>query len=146
MLRATLSRHSQTIKKIRAKENRGFGSVATKTSLVQSDSVCTILSSLIFHALFQKTASGTVYGGIHTVTLIPGDGVGLEMATSVKSIFKAAHVPVEWEQFDITGYTDSKDDTKLRQALDSIRKNKVALKGKFRFDCLIDFAAFDLQR
>lgn len=68
------------------------------------------------------------------------------MATSVKSIFKAAHVPVEWEQFDITGYTDSKDEPKLRQALDSIRKNKVALKGKSRVDCLIDLVAFDLQR
>ena len=51
------------------------------------------------------------------------------MVTAVKTIFKAAHVPVEWEQFDLTGYTDSKDDTKLRQAMDSIRKNKVALKG-----------------
>ncbi|KAJ2988810.1 isocitrate dehydrogenase (NAD(+)) idh1 [Globomyces sp. JEL0801] len=75
------------------------------------------------------TASGTVYGGIHTVTLIPGDGVGLEMATSVKTIFRAAGVPIEWEQFDLTGYTDSKDDTLVRQAMDSIRKNKVALKG-----------------
>jgi isocitrate dehydrogenase (NAD+) len=74
-------------------------------------------------------ASGTVYGGIHTVTLIPGDGVGLELSTAVKTIFRAAEVPVEWEQFDLTGYTDSKDDTLLRQAMASIRKNKVALKG-----------------
>lgn len=51
------------------------------------------------------------------------------MATSVKTIFKAAQVPIEWEQFDLTGYTDSKDITKLQQALDSIRRNKVALKG-----------------
>lgn len=101
----------------RAFGKRQFGSVATKTSLVQSD---------------PKTASGTVYGGTHTVTLIPGDGVGLEMASSVKTIFKAAQVPIEWEQFDLTGYTTEnvKDDSgKLRQAMDSIRKNKVALKG-----------------
>ena len=54
------------------------------------------------------------------------------MASSVKTIFKAAHVPIEWEQFDLTGYTTEnvKDDSgKLRQAMDSIRKNKVALKG-----------------
>ena len=55
------------------------------------------------------------------------------MATSVKTIFRAAHVPIEWEQFDITGYTDSKDESKLRQAVDSIRKNKVALKGENRY-------------
>ncbi|KAJ3254077.1 isocitrate dehydrogenase (NAD(+)) idh1 [Boothiomyces macroporosus] len=93
---------------------RAFGSIATKSSLVQSDPL---------------TASGTVYGGKHTVTLIPGDGVGLEMAIAVKTIFRAADVPIEWEQFDLTGYTESKDDTLLRQAMDSIRKNKVALKG-----------------
>lgn len=54
------------------------------------------------------------------------------MASSVKTIFKAAQVPIEWEQFDLTGYTTEnvKDDSgKLRQAMDSIRKNKVALKG-----------------
>jgi isocitrate dehydrogenase (NAD+) len=82
------------------------------------------------------TANGTVYGGIHTITLIPGtvslisgDGIGQEMANSVKTIFKAANAPVEWEQFDLTGYTDAKDDTLLKQAMASIKKNKVALKG-----------------
>lgn len=77
-----------------------------------------------------KAPAGTVYGGVHTVTLIPGDGVGMEMATAVKTLFKAANVPIEWEQFDLTGYTDSKDDTLLRQAIASVRKNKVALKGR----------------
>ena len=38
-------------------------------------------------------------------------------------------MPVEWEQFNLTGFTDSKDDALIRQAMDSIRKNKVALKG-----------------
>ena len=53
----------------------------------------------------------------------------MEMANSVKSVFKAAKVPVEWEQFDLTGFTESKDDTLLKQAIASIRKNRVALKG-----------------
>jgi isocitrate dehydrogenase (NAD+) len=91
---------------------RFFGSVQTKTSLVHSNPIMN---------------SGTVYGGIHTVTLIPGDGIGLEMANAVKTIFRASHVPVEWEQFDLTGHSDSK--IILNQAMDSIRKNKVALKG-----------------
>ena len=67
------------------------------------------------------------------------------MATSVKAIFKAAQVPVEWEQFDLTGYTDSKDDSLLRQAMDSIRKNKVALKGSFLQLSLILTLAFTLS-
>ncbi|KAI8817705.1 uncharacterized protein EV422DRAFT_212987 [Fimicolochytrium jonesii] len=71
---------------------------------------------------------GTVYGGQHTITLIPGDGIGMEMATAVKTIFGAAEVPIEWEQFDLSGYT-KKDEVLLKQAMDSIRRNKVALKG-----------------
>lgn len=98
---------------LRFRQLRGFGTVKTKTSLVYTDPV---------------EASGTVYGGIHTVTLIPGDGVGMEMATSVKTIFKAAGAPVQWEQFDLSGYTE-RDENLLKRAMASIRKNKVALKG-----------------
>ncbi|KAI8905422.1 hypothetical protein EDD86DRAFT_211459 [Gorgonomyces haynaldii] len=77
----------------------------------------------------EAPQNGTLYGGVHTVTLIPGDGIGLEMANAVKTVFKAAGVPVEWEQFDLTGFSEAKDDTLLKQAIASIRKNKVALKG-----------------
>ena len=75
-----------------------------------------------------KASPGTVYGGKYTVTLIPGDGIGHEMANSVKTIFKAAQVPVEFEQFDVSGF--GKPDPELLKACsDSIRRNKVALKG-----------------
>lgn len=76
-----------------------------------------------------KEHAGTMYGGKFTVTLIPGDGAGHEIAASVKTIFKAAHVPIEWEQFDLSGYTDIESGTVLKQAMDSIRRNRVALKG-----------------
>ncbi|KAJ3379417.1 isocitrate dehydrogenase (NAD(+)) idh1 [Lobulomyces angularis] len=70
----------------------------------------------------------TVYGGKTTVTLIPGDGVGVEMANSVKAIFDAANVPVEFEQFDLSGHTE-KNEILSKQCLASVRRNKVALKG-----------------
>ncbi|KAI8620528.1 hypothetical protein BC830DRAFT_1098683 [Chytriomyces sp. MP71] len=73
--------------------------------------------------------NGNVYAGRHTVTLIPGDGVGMEMAGSVKAIFKAAHVPVEFETFDLSSYNPATDANKLKEAMDSIKRNKVALKG-----------------
>jgi isocitrate dehydrogenase (NAD+) len=75
--------------------------------------------------------AGTVYGGKYSVTLIPGDGVGAELTTSVKTIFKAANVPVEWEQFNVSGNAGSSD-VLLKQAMDSIRRNKEALKGNFK--------------
>ncbi|KAF9154631.1 isocitrate dehydrogenase (NAD(+)) idh1 [Linnemannia schmuckeri] len=67
-------------------------------------------------------------GGRYTVTLIPGDGIGQETASAVKTIFKAANVPVDWEQFDVSGYT-SADDKTFKQSVESLRRNKVGLKG-----------------
>ncbi|RKP14311.1 isocitrate dehydrogenase subunit mitochondrial precursor [Piptocephalis cylindrospora] len=71
---------------------------------------------------------GNKMGGKHTATLIPGDGIGQETAESVKAVFKAISAPVEWEQFDVTGYTTS-DDALFRQSLESLKRNKVGLKG-----------------
>ncbi len=42
----------------------------------------------------------------YTVTLIPGDGIGAEVTESVKTIFKADNVPIEWEQIDVSGRLD----------------------------------------
>ncbi|KXS18403.1 hypothetical protein M427DRAFT_81527, partial [Gonapodya prolifera JEL478] len=67
------------------------------------------------------------YGGVTTVTLVPGDGIGQEVCASVKDIFNAAKVPVQFEQYDISGY--KQDDALLKQATDSLRRNKVGLKG-----------------
>jgi hypothetical protein len=34
--------------------------------------------------------------------LIPGDGIGPEISDSVKRIYAAAKVPIEWEEVDVT--------------------------------------------
>ncbi|CAG8683525.1 13732_t:CDS:2, partial [Racocetra fulgida] len=60
-------------------------------------------------------------------TLIPGDGIGQETAAAVKTIFRAANVPIEWEQLDVTGHTQE-GDILFKQSIESIRRNKVALK------------------
>jgi isocitrate dehydrogenase (NAD+) len=66
----------------------------------------------------------------HTVTLIPGDGIGPEVCKAVIQIVAAAGVEIEWEEIagriDPTQTTDSPVNMK---ALESIRKNRVALKG-----------------
>ncbi|KAJ2766508.1 isocitrate dehydrogenase (NAD(+)) idh1, partial [Coemansia nantahalensis] len=68
------------------------------------------------------------YGGTYTVTLIPGDGIGQETAASVKAVFEAAKAPVQFEQFDLSGFTPE-NDSLMREALASLRRNKVGLKG-----------------
>uniref|UniRef100_A0A0J6FG31 Isocitrate dehydrogenase [NAD] subunit 1, mitochondrial n=1 Tax=Coccidioides posadasii RMSCC 3488 TaxID=454284 RepID=A0A0J6FG31_COCPO len=73
----------------------------------------------------------TKYGGKYTVTLIPGDGIGAEVAESVKTIFKADNVPIEWEQVDVSGVdAGTKHSEELfKESIASLRRNKIGLKG-----------------
>ncbi|MBU2567363.1 MAG: isocitrate/isopropylmalate dehydrogenase family protein [Elusimicrobia bacterium] len=66
----------------------------------------------------------------HTITLIPGDGTGPEITDCVKRILSAAGLNIDWEIMP-AGETALKEyGTPLpKETLDSIRKNKVALKG-----------------
>ncbi|KAJ5343519.1 hypothetical protein N7541_008231 [Penicillium brevicompactum] len=84
-----------------------------------------------FASLQSDTFKPTKYGGKYTVTLIPGDGIGAEVAESVKTIFKADNVPIEWEQVDVTGVvTGNKHSEELfRESLASLKRNKLGLKG-----------------
>lgn len=64
------------------------------------------------------------------VTLIPGDGIGPEIVESVKKVFQAAGVQIEWEEHLAGEIALDKRGTLLpKQTLDSIRTNKVALKA-----------------
>ncbi|KAK4647947.1 isocitrate dehydrogenase (NAD(+)) idh1 [Podospora pseudopauciseta] len=75
----------------------------------------------------------TKYGGKYTVTLIPGDGIGAEVAESVKTIFKADNVPVTWEQIEVSGLSDAtptgRTEEAFADAVASLKRNKLGLKG-----------------
>lgn len=66
----------------------------------------------------------------HTVTLIPGDGVGDELADQVIKIIQATGVSLGFDR-QISGWkAQAREGTPLpRGLLDSVRKHKVALKG-----------------
>ncbi len=64
------------------------------------------------------------------VTLISGDGIGPEISASIVKIFEAAEVPITWEYAEAGLNANDKFGTPLPEStLDSIRKNRVALKG-----------------
>jgi len=66
----------------------------------------------------------------HKVTLIPGEGIGPEVATATRRILEAAGVQIDWEELE--GRTDktSEQGQLINQvAIDSVKKNRVALKG-----------------
>ncbi len=65
-----------------------------------------------------------------TVTLIPGDGIGPDLTDSVKEVIGALDADIEWEVADAGEGVMEKEGTPLPEAvLESIRRNKVAIKG-----------------
>jgi isocitrate dehydrogenase (NAD+) len=66
----------------------------------------------------------------HTITLIPGDGIGPEVSAAVVRIIEATGVEIAWETHYAGAQALEKfGDTLPAELLDSIRRNKVALKG-----------------
>jgi isocitrate dehydrogenase (NAD+) len=66
----------------------------------------------------------------HKVTLIPGEGIGPEVAAATRRILAAAGVLIEWESFDARAAQDAGTGVLLEvAAVESVRRNRVALKG-----------------
>ena len=65
-----------------------------------------------------------------TITLIPGDGIGPEVTEAVVRIFSVAKADIDWERHDAGVTAFMRDGQSLPGTLlDSIRRNRVALKG-----------------
>ncbi len=67
---------------------------------------------------------------VRKITLIPGDGIGPEISSATKDVIAASGAEIEWEVFDaglqaIEKYGDPLPD----EVVESLRKNKVGLKG-----------------
>jgi isocitrate dehydrogenase (NAD+) len=66
----------------------------------------------------------------HRITLIPGDGIGPEVASTVVRIIEASGVDIEWETHYAGAQALEKfGETLPQELLESILRNKVALKG-----------------
>jgi len=66
----------------------------------------------------------------HNVTLIPGDGIGPEITEAVVRVIEAANVDITWDR-QLAGIPAVQEFgvSVPDQLLDSVKKNKVALKG-----------------
>jgi len=66
----------------------------------------------------------------HRVTLIPGDGIGPELAEATRRVLDATGVAFEWEVQQAGEATIASEGTPLpERVLESIRRNRIALKG-----------------
>ncbi|KAI1760695.1 isocitrate dehydrogenase subunit 1 [Hypoxylon sp. FL1150] len=115
MLSRNSTRAAQRLARTAARQQSHIQNASRSFATVQSD-------------IFKPTK----YGGKYTVTLIPGDGIGAEVAESVKTIFKADSVPIDWEQVEVSGVESGSPgslEEMFRESVSSLKRNKLALKG-----------------
>jgi isocitrate dehydrogenase (NAD+) len=66
----------------------------------------------------------------YDVTLIPGDGIGPEVAEATRRVLEATGIDFNWEYRDIgLAALEKHGDLLPQDALDSIRKNRIGIKG-----------------
>jgi isocitrate dehydrogenase (NAD+) len=67
--------------------------------------------------------ASVTYGSRQAVTLIPGDGIGAELTASLKHVFEATRVPIDFDEVPVRSASD------FVRALDSIKRTRICLKG-----------------
>jgi isocitrate dehydrogenase (NAD+) len=65
----------------------------------------------------------------HKITLIPGDGIGPEVAAAARRVIDASGVSIEWEEVPARPDAHSSTDFSQWEAVKSVRRNGVGLKG-----------------
>ncbi|MEO7111354.1 MAG: isocitrate/isopropylmalate dehydrogenase family protein [Polyangiaceae bacterium] len=66
----------------------------------------------------------------HTITLIPGDGIGPEVAEATQRVLETAGVKIDWEVHNAGAAVAEQQGTTLPPSvLEAVKRNKVALKG-----------------
>jgi len=82
----------------------------------------------------------------HKVTLIPGDGIGPEITSAVVRIIEAAGVDIEWDSFIAGAEALTRFGDPLPEpVLESIKRNKVALKGPLTTPVGTGFASVNVR-
>ncbi|GMT47947.1 MAG: isocitrate dehydrogenase [bacterium] len=67
---------------------------------------------------------------MHRITLIPGDGVGPEITEATVRVIEATGVPIQWDVQEAGEDIYKSEGTPLpERVIESIRKNRVAVKG-----------------
>lgn len=68
---------------------------------------------------------------VHTISLIPGDGIGPEVTSATQKIIDATGVKINWEICEAGGVVFEKGLATgvPQETIDSIKRNKVAIKG-----------------
>ena len=88
-------------------------------------------SFLIQAACFHQKAHTATYGGRHTVSMIPADGIGPALMKGTQEMFRSAGVPIDFESVDLAESNSSEDVDPIEDVITSVKRNGVALKGNW---------------
>ncbi|KAL2763921.1 isocitrate dehydrogenase [NAD] subunit beta, mitochondrial isoform a precursor [Daubentonia madagascariensis] len=104
-------------------------------------------TSAAAHAASRSQAEDVRVEGAFPVTMLPGDGVGPELMHAVKEVFKAAAVPVEFQEHHLSEVQNMASEEKLEQVLSSMKENKVAIIGKIHtpMEYKGELASYDMR-
>ena len=82
----------------------------------------------------------------HRITLIPGDGIGPEVTAAVVQVLDRAGVDIEWEREEAGAAVAQREGKPLPdRVLDSITRNRVALKGPIATPVGSGFASVNVE-
>jgi len=97
--------------------------------------------------LQYRTQQYTTTASKKRVTLLPGEGIGPEITSSVVGIFRAADVPIEWELFEeiFDPLTHKENPHIFQELIASISRNRVALKGPLNTELNTPFSSRNLK-
>lgn len=84
---------------------------------------------LLSRTLSTTSSLNRKYGGRHTAVLIPGDGIGEEMAGYLLQIFKKMQAPIDFEKLQVTQNDILDEKPVVQQAITSIKRSGAAVMG-----------------
>lgn len=102
------------------------------SELFPAQSLANPSSSRVFSSPALDRCLSSLASGSNPIraTLFPGDGIGPEIAESVKTVFREAEIPIEWEEHYVGEQIDPRTKSFLTwESLESVRRNGVGLKG-----------------
>ncbi|KAI0158785.1 isocitrate dehydrogenase subunit 2 [Pestalotiopsis sp. NC0098] len=108
---------------------RAISAPARRQGLRAAPRVGATLSMRFYSAKVAKFNGVKDASGNYPVSIIEGDGIGPEISQAVKDIFSAAKAPVSWEPVDVTPVLVDGKQSIPSETIESIQRNKVALKG-----------------
>eukprot|EP00794_Sanderia_malayensis_P005341 gene5341-6011_t len=90
--------------------------------------VCEIFSRA--SSSYGRVTAAT-YGGRHTVTMLPADGIGPQLMKGTQEVFKSAGVPIDFENITLSSTNSQDYEEGIEDAITSVRRNGVAIKGNW---------------